>query len=96
MKKVFKVLTNKFLLTSIGFVVWMVYFDQNDWFSMRQRKNDLKAAHDNVTYLNSEIARMEQERSDLVSKPEKLEQFARENFRMKRDNEDLYVIEKNK
>jgi cell division protein DivIC len=96
MKKVFKVVTNKFLLTTIGFVVWMVYFDQNDWFSMQQHKGDLKAAHDNVTYLNSEINRMEQERNDLVTKPEKLEQFARENFRMKRDNEDLYVIEKNK
>ena len=40
MKKVLKVLTNKFLLTTIGFVVWMVYFDQNDWFTMQQKKKE--------------------------------------------------------
>jgi len=94
MKKIFKVLTNKFLLTGIAFLVWMVCFDQNDWMSMQQRKKDLKATSDNITYLNGEIARMEKEHTDLVTNPQKLEQYARETFRMKRENEDLFVIEK--
>ena len=94
MKKTVRILVNKYLLTAVAFMAWMVYFDQNDWFSMRERKKELKAAKDNVAYLNKEIAHMETEHADLVTKPEKLEQYARENFRMKRDNEDLYVIEK--
>ena len=96
MKKTFRILLNKYLLTAIAFLAWLIYFDQNDWFSMQQRKKELNAAKDNVSYLNKEIAQMESEHTDLVTKPEKLEQFARENFRMKRDNEDVYVIEKNK
>lgn len=94
MKKVFAALTNKYLITVVAFLVWMVYFDQNDWFSQQERKQQLKATKDNISYLNEEIDRMEKEHSDMVTNPEKLEQFARENFRMKRDNEDLYVIEK--
>lgn len=61
---------------------------------MQQRKKELKGVNDNIAYLNTEVARMEKEHTDLVTNPQKLEQFARENFRMKRDNEDLYVIEK--
>jgi len=96
MKKVWNVLTNKFLLTGVAFVAWMAYFDQNDWMLMQQRKHELQATKDNIAYLNTEIAKMEKEHADMTTSPKKLEQFARENFRMKRDNEDLYVIDRSK
>lgn len=38
---------------------------------------------------------MEHETVALRSDPQKLEQFAREHYNMKRDNEDLYIIDKN-
>lgn len=94
MKKVWDVLTNKFVLSAVAFAVWMLFFDQNDWMSMQQRRKELKGVNDNIAYLNGEVARMEKEHTDLVTNPRKLEQFAREQFRMKRDNEDLYIIEK--
>lgn len=94
MKKVFKILTNKFLLTGLFFTVWMVYFDQNDYYTMQQKKKELKAVKANVDYLNSETARMEKEYYGLMTDPQKLEQLARENYHMKRDNEDVYVIER--
>jgi cell division protein DivIC len=94
MKKALRILTNKYLLTTIAFLAWMIYFDQNDWYSQRQRNKDLATTHTNIAFLNGEIVRMEQEHTDLVTSPQKLEKFARENFRMKKDNEDLYIIEK--
>lgn len=93
MNKAVKILTNKFLLTAVAFVVWMVYFDQNDWLLQRQRKKELQATRDDIAYLNSEINKMENEQAELAKNPKKLEQYARENFRMKKDNEDLYLIE---
>lgn len=94
MNKVIKVLTNKFLLTGAAFVVWTVYFDQNDWMTLQQRQKDLNGVKDDITYLNSEIARMSAERHDLLTNHSKLETYARENYRMKHDGEDVYVIEK--
>ncbi len=92
MKKTVKILSNKFLLTSILFVVWMVYFDQNDWLLQRQRRKELQSTRDDIGYLTKEINKMENEQSELAKDPRKLEQYARENFRMKKDNEDLYLI----
>ena len=93
MTKTLKILTNKFLLTGAAFLVWMVYFDQNDWMLQQQRKKELQATKDDIVFLNTEINKMENEQAQLANDPKKLEQYARENFRMKKDNEDLYLIE---
>ena len=94
MRSALKILTNKFLLSGIVFVVWMAYFDQNDYYSIQQRHRELQEIKDNVAYLTAETARMEKERNELMSDPRKLEQLARESYHMKRDNEDVYVIER--
>jgi len=93
MKKVFRILTNKYLVTAVAFVVWTVYFDQNDWMTLQQRQKELNGVKDNIQYLNTEINRMSMERNDLRTNPRKLEQYARENYRMKHENEDVYVID---
>jgi len=96
MNKVFRVLTNKFLLTTVAFLAWIIYFDQNDWISQQQRLKELNAVKANITYLNAEIAQMNTEHTQLLTNPSALEKYARENFRMKRDGEDVYVIDKGK
>jgi cell division protein DivIC len=94
MKKVLKVLTNKYFIVSLAFAVWTLFFDQNDWMSLQQRQKELGGIKDNIAYLNTEIARMSNEKNDLLTNPQKLEQYAREHFRMKHEGEDVYVIEK--
>lgn len=93
MKKVLHIIGNKYLLTAIGFIAWTVFFDQNDWIAMKQRQKELNSVKDNITYLNTEIAKMNAERNDLVVNPQRLEQYAREHFRMKHEGEDVYVID---
>ena len=100
-KKVLKVVANKYFLTGLAFVAWIAYFDQNDWMTLQQRQKELNGIKDNITYLSSEISRMETEKNALtlnptgsLNDPQKLEQYAREHFRMKQTGEDIYVIEK--
>lgn len=95
MKKLIRIITNKYLITSVAFVAWTVYFDQDDWVTLQQRQKELNGVKDNIAYLNTEIARMSTERTQLLTNPEKLEQYARENFRMKHEGEDVYVIDDN-
>ncbi|MEI8279323.1 MAG: septum formation initiator family protein [Bacteroidota bacterium] len=92
--KILKVLSNKFLLTAVAFFVWMYFFDQNDWMSQQQRNKELMDTKDNIKYLNQEIGRMQKEYDNITTNPQKLEEFARQRYRMKHDSEDLYVIEK--
>ena len=93
MKRVLKIVANKYFITALGFVVWSLFFDQNDWFSVNEKQNELNELKGNITYLEKEISALHAERIALNSDAIKLEDYARETYRMKRENEDVYVIE---
>jgi cell division protein FtsB len=94
MKKVFSFLFNKFTLTGLAFLVWMTFFDQNDWMTQQETKRQLQDTKDHIHFLTVKTEEMERELKLLQSDPQKLEQFAREKYRMKKENEDLYIIER--
>ena len=75
-------ISNKYFI-AIFFCGMDHFFDQNDWMSLQQRQKELNAVKDNIKYLNTEIVRMNTERNDLLTNNKKLEQYARENYRMK-------------
>ncbi len=45
-----------------------------------------------IEYYSGEIANIRIQRDDLLQNTASLEKYARENYKMKRDNEDLYII----
>jgi len=93
MKRLFRILTNKFLITGVAFSIWMVFFDQNNWSAQEERRMELRETERNIAWLQTEIAKMEADHRELTTNPARLEQHAREQYMMKRDGEDLYVIE---
>lgn len=93
MKSWFKFLFNKYLLAFLFTLVWVIFFDDTDYFTQLQRQNDLKDMIRKIEYYKKEIAIANQELSDIQNNPEALEKFAREKYYMKKDNEDLYIIE---
>jgi cell division protein FtsB len=94
MRKILRILSNKFLITGAAFAAWMVFFDQNNWTAQEARKKDLRETERGIAYLNQQITAMEKEHYELVNNPERLEQYARERYKMKKDNEDIYIIGK--
>jgi cell division protein DivIC len=94
MNKLLRVVTNKFVITGAAFLVWMIFFDQNNWSSQQARNQQLESTEANIDWLNKEIATMEKEHDALINDPAYLERFAREQYKMKRDNEDVYIVEK--
>lgn len=99
MKKLVRIVANKYFIVSAIFVLWVAFFDQNDWMTLRDRKKELNTVKGNIAYLQGEIKTMSDEKKALVTDavgnlndPEKLEQYAREQYRMKHENEDVYVI----
>ncbi len=92
--KLLRFLFNKYMLTLAGFIVLMLFFDQADWISQQERKRDLKDVNERIVYLQEEIDKMETQYAAIKKDPQALERFARENYRMKRDTEDLYIVER--
>jgi len=85
-------LKNKYFLTTIGFVVWILFFDSRDLLTNLDRQKELKALEQSRDHYISEIKATNTELEQLKNDPATLEQYAREKYRMKKDNEDLFIV----
>jgi cell division protein FtsB len=96
MKRLIDLFKNKFFLVTVAFAVWMTFFDKNDLLSQyqyRQEVNGLKEQRDFYKLQNVKVAK---DLDELTSDPKKLEKFAREKYLMRKDNEDVFVVVKEK
>lgn len=83
---------NKYVIATLAFVVWIVFFDRNDLITQAGYLHQLSTLRDQRTYLKEEILQTDSDRYQLRSDPAKLEKFAREKYLMKKGNEDVYLI----
>ena len=93
MTTTFKVLTNKYALTTLVFIVWVCFFDQRDLINTIQQKSKLNDLLTTKHYYEQEIANAKQQLADLQTNSTALEKFAREKYLMKKEGEDIYIIE---
>jgi len=88
-----KWLKNKYLLTALGFTIWILFFDARDFITSHFReRGELMKLEQSKKYYEQQIAATKQELEQLKSNPALLEKYAREKYLMKRDNEDLFLI----
>ncbi len=73
-------------------VLWMLFFDQNNITDQLERRQRLAQMEADLEFYNTEKTQIQESRYMLESEAEELERFARERYRMKRDDEDLYII----
>lgn len=93
MKSLIPIITNKYLLTIILFVVWMCFFDQRDIFNTLDQKQKLNVLEAKKKYYETEIATAKEDLNNLENSPAALEKFARERYLMKKDGEDIFIID---
>ena len=74
----------------------MLFFDTRDIITTHFRqRSELNRLQESKAYYQQEIDKTRKELDQLKSDPRILEKYAREKYRMKKDNEDLYVISEN-
>ena len=89
-------LKNKYLITGLGFVAWMLFMDRNDLPTQWKRVQELRTLQQSEKNMDKQISETKQELELLKTNPSTLEKYAREKYMMKRDNEDLYIISTSK
>ena len=92
-KKIFPILINRYFLVSVGFVVWMLFFDQRDYFQQRERAGELNKVEAAKKYYNDEIESTKKQLNNLQNNPTAIEKYARERYLLKRDGEEVYLFE---
>lgn len=90
--RIFSIVANKYLVTSLIFAVIMLFTDHNNLFEQLDRKRELNNLVSKKEYYQQEIEKTKKELSDLSNNAAAIEKYAREKFLMKRDNEDVFVI----
>ena len=85
-------LKNKYFLSAGAFIAWMLFFDPKDTFTQIQYQRELKELQVSKAWYQNEISKESIEAEQLKANPATIEKYARENYLMKRDNEDIFIV----
>lgn len=83
---------NKYILTAIIFIIWLTLFDSNNLIARYKALRELHNLKRDKEYFTNRIETDRKKLHELKTDNENLEKFAREQYRMKKPDEDLYII----
>jgi cell division protein DivIC len=88
----FKILTNTFVMILIPFIIWMLFFDENSYLIHSKFDKEIEDLESTISFYEDKITKDKETIKKLQDSLE-LERFARERYLMKKENEDIYIIE---
>lgn len=92
-KKVSPWVKNKYILTTFIFLLWLIIFDRSNWFDMIGEMRAIHGFENEKEYYIKKIKTDNQKLKELKTNDENLEKFAREQYLMKKTNEDIFIVE---
>jgi len=85
-------LKNKYIVTLIVFGIWVIFFDQNNLWDRSKLSSRINQLEKQKNHYEVEIEQNQRKLKEIQESPESLEKFAREQYLMKKKNEDIFVI----
>lgn len=89
---ILKILGDRYVIVTVFFVIWMVFLDNTSYIEHRVLNKQLNELEDNKKYYQDEIKK-DKKNIKLLKNPDQIEKYAREKYYMKRNSEDIYLIE---
>jgi cell division protein FtsB len=90
--KIVRFVSNKFVIILALFVVWMVFFDENSFLNHRELDKEIDNLEKSNEYYKEQIDQ-DKKVIDNLNDPDSLEKYAREEYKMKKENEEIFLIE---
>jgi cell division protein DivIC len=84
---------NFYFVTGFSFLIWMIFLDSNDLISRFKLGSKLRTLDNEKEYYQEKIADVDKDREELMTDKDLLEKFAREKYLMKKETEDIFIIE---
>jgi len=84
--------TNKYVIAILIFIVWISFFDENRLISRISAKAELNKLEEQKNYYREQIEINKKRLNELKTNKDNLEKFAREQYIMRKPNEDVFVI----
>ena len=92
MKVFFNIIKNKFFITLVTLLVWIAFFDKNDVKAQMELQNKVNKLQTERDFYKTEIESNKKMIKLLQTDSVSMETFARENYLMKKDNEEVFVF----
>jgi cell division protein DivIC len=91
-EKIPAIFRNRYLLTVIIFIIWLLFFDSNNLIARFKEMRELNKLKTDREYYTERVAIDKQKLHELQTDNRGLEKFAREQYHMKKADEDLYIV----
>lgn len=91
--KFVKFISNPFVLIFLVFLIWILFIDENSYLFHHKTLNpEIEKLENDKNYYQTEID-ADKKKIKQLENPKSLDKFAREKYKMKKENEDIYIIE---
>ncbi|MBT3281996.1 MAG: septum formation initiator family protein [Cryomorphaceae bacterium] len=92
MKSLFTKSYFKYLIIFSAFLIWMTFLDTNSLLIHEELNREIKKLKNRKDALTEEINK-DQTLIQKLENIDSLEHYGRENYNLKKDNEDIFIIE---
>ncbi|MGS2738461.1 FtsB family cell division protein [Sinomicrobium sp. M5D2P17] len=89
----FSFFSNIYVIVITVFAIWMIFFDTNSLLTHMELEKEIDKLQKNKEYLQKEIER-DKEIIRNLKDDGNIEKFAREEYYFKKEDEEIYIIEK--
>lgn len=87
-----KYILNKYFITIFLFLVWMIFFDSTSWLVIKDLNQEISKYEDQLSYYKTEYQKNDAFFKKLMNNKSEREKFARENYFMKKKNEEIFIL----
>lgn len=83
---------NKYFITIFAFLVWMIFFDSTSFLVINEMNGEINKYEKQLAYYKDEYAKNDRFYKKLMNNKDEKEKFARENYFMKKPNEEIFIL----
>lgn len=83
---------NRYWLVFFALTIWLTFFDENNFIYQYKLGKQIEVLEEEKAFYKGEIEKLKEQRKALNTDEDVLERYAREQYLMKRPDEDLFLI----
>lgn len=87
-----KYIVNKYSITAVGFLIWMFFFDNTSFLVINELNQDIDKYEKQLHYYKTEYEKNDSYFKKLMNNKDEKEKYARENYFMKKPNEEIFIL----
>jgi cell division protein FtsB len=91
-KIILPIIKNKYIMTLLIFLIWLLFFDRNNLVDRIKEMNHYNQLEKDKKYFKERIEEDSKRLEQLKTNNKNLEKFAREQYFMKKADEDIFVV----